>query len=93
MDFVSLINEINDEDDIIDELYILIEDILLISQQGLDRLTSINTSDDLLFLMEELVDKIGYDKLAATYEQYNQRENIERILASTAELLTLARIY
>jgi len=67
--------------------YILIEDILLISQQGLDRLTIINTSNDLLFLMEELVDKIGYDKLAATYEQYNQRENIDRILTSTAELL------
>ena len=69
------------------EKYILIEDILLISQQGLDKLTSINTSDDLLVLMEELVDKIGYDKLAATYEQYNQRENIDRILTSTAELL------
>ncbi|HLQ83151.1 MAG TPA: hypothetical protein VK121_04830 [Pseudogracilibacillus sp.] len=50
------------------EKYIFIEDILLTSQQGLDRLTIINTSDDLLFLMEELVDKIGYDKLAATYE-------------------------
>src|SRR5699024_1539937 len=37
--------------------------------------------------MEELVDKIGYDKLATTYEQYNQRENIDRILTSTAELL------
>lgn len=86
-DFVFTINEAHDEDGINEDLYTLIDDISLTCQQTLDNLSVENSSEDLFDLIKNLIEKVGYDKIAATYEQYNQREYFWNKLSETAELI------
>lgn len=85
--FVFTINDSFDEDDINEDLYSLINDISLTCQGKLANLTVANSSEDLFDLIKSLIAKVGYDKIVATYEQYNQEEYFWNMLSETAKLI------
>lgn len=88
MDFMFSIHKLDDNpEEGIDELYSTIDEILYSCDVKLKELSAQNTSEDLLELIKELIGKIGYENIAAIFEQYGQEEYFWQLLSKTSELL------